>query len=104
MRWFSSRALLTALILALVLGLAFFPVRAARSAASSSSESSPRRVRSPDLLRSTHRLSALSRAAAAIRALPSGVFDPSFFSRRDCKLFAPGKKFNHAEQHYIVEI
>ena len=99
MRWFSSHALLAALIFALVLGLAFFPVRAARSAAGPSSESSPRRVRSSDLLRSAHRRSALSRAAAAMLALLSGVFGPGFVSRRDCKLFAPGKKLNHAEQH-----
>src|SRR5271166_2920215 len=100
MRWFSSRALLAALIFALVLGLAFFPMRAARSASSPSSESSPRRVRSPDFLRLAHRRSALSRAAAAIRALPSGVFGPILVLGRS-KLFAPGKKLSHAEQHQV---
>ena len=73
-------------------------MRAARSAARPSSESGPRRVRSPDLLRAAHRRRALSRAAAAMRALPSVVFGPGF-SWRGCTLLAPVSRVtqhNHA--------
>jgi len=99
MRWFSSHALLAALILALVLGLAFFPVRAARSAASPSSVSSPRRVRSLDLLWAAtggaHSPAPQQKSAGGLRRSSVRVL----FHGEVASCSRPAKKLNHAEQH-----
>jgi hypothetical protein len=70
----SSRSLLAALIFALVVGLAFFPVPVARSAASPSLEAGtlPRLSRNP---RPTFR-----------------VFDPGFVSRRELQVVRARQK------------